>query len=103
MNIQTPILPLNLDSYSIGIGMSDEQKAVCLIMSYDALEQGGDIAMLARTAQLVENDLHLVSSIGTLVLKNVAQAIQDGARLKLPVVVLDPERERETIVETWLM
>jgi hypothetical protein len=102
MNSQNLTKPLYLDNFSIGIGMTEEQKPACLILSYDGLENGGDIAILATTAQLVVNDLHLESSIGTLVLNNVGQVIKDAASLKLPIVVIDPEREREVLVERWL-
>jgi hypothetical protein len=102
MNSLKPITTLSLNSYSIGIGMTDEQKPACLILSYDALEQGGDIAISATTAQLVGNDFQLTSNLGTLVLSNVGQAIKDAAELRLPVVVIDPEREREIMVERWL-
>jgi hypothetical protein len=102
MNSENPTTMLSLDNYSIGIGMTDEQKPACLILSYDALEDGGDIAIKATTAQLVGNDFHLVSDSGTLILSNVGQAIKDAAGLHLPVVVIDPEREREILVERWL-
>jgi hypothetical protein len=82
--------------------MTEEQKPACLILSYDALEQGGDIAIKATTVQLVGDDLHLDSSIGELVMRNVGQVIKDAAELRLPVVVIDPEGEREILVERWL-
>lgn len=102
MNLLNAAEAVYLDSFSIGIGMTPDHKPAALILSYDTLENGAELAIQATSIRLDGSDLRLISAAGTVVLRNVGQAIQDAAFMKLPVVVLDPQRERESEITLWL-
>jgi hypothetical protein len=93
---------VRLESHSIGIALDPESKPVCLILSYDTLEMCAEIAFRGRTAQIDEGDLLIHSPVGSMRMVNVGQAVIDAGELKLPIVVLDPQNERETQIDVWV-
>lgn len=93
---------VRLESHSIGIALNPESQPVCLILSYDTLEMGAEIAFRGHSAQIENTDLLIHSPVGTMRMVNVGQAVIDAAEIKLPIVVLDPQNEREAHIDTWV-
>ncbi|MGO4801165.1 hypothetical protein ACEN2T_17945 [Pseudomonas sp. W22_MBD1_FP4] len=85
-------------SYALAIGFGEHQEPVCLILSMEALVQGGDIAITATKASLDGSDLHLHGPLGSMALKNLAHALLEALRSGLPIVVLDSTEQRETLI-----
>lgn len=93
---------LRLESHSIGIALDPDAKPACLVLSYDTLEMCAEIAFRGRTAQLDDGDLLIHSPVGSMRMVNVGQAVIDAGELKIPIVVLDPQNEREAQIDVWI-
>ncbi|OEO24372.1 hypothetical protein [Ectopseudomonas mendocina] len=91
---------LQIESYAIAIGQGEDDKPVCLIVSVDSLDAGGEIALSAVEAHLVDGDLVLHSEVGHLALKSLGEAFKQAVMMNLPLVVLDPVSEKEHLVPT---
>lgn len=85
-------------SYGLAIGLSDEQKPICLILSEDSLERGGAVAMTATKASLSGYDLCLSGPKGSLVLKNLAMSLLEAVHSGLPFVVLNATTQRDHFI-----
>jgi len=95
----TAVPAVEIQSFGIVIGCNEAKQPACLILSCDALQEGGELARAATEAVLAGPDLMLVGTQGTLVLKNVAEAIREAALAKLPLVVIDPNTEHESLLQ----
>lgn len=91
---------MDVRNFSIGIGLNNEEVPVCLIISYDSLEKGGDIAIRADKARALGGDLYLSAGNEVLVLKDIEPQCEELILKGLPIVVIDPQREREILIET---
>jgi|GEM_PF-6866194 len=89
---------VEIQSFGIVIGCNEAKQPACLILSCDALQDGGVLACAATEAVLSGSDLMLVGTQGTLVLKSVADPIREAALAKLPLVVIDPNTEHEALL-----
>jgi len=89
---------IEVASYGLAIGMSEEQKPVCLILSEDSLERGGAVAMSATKASLSGYDLSLSGPKGSLVLKNLAMSLLEAVHSGLPFVVLNSNTKRDHFI-----
>jgi len=95
----TALPVVEIQSFGIVIGCNEAKQPACLILSCDALQEGGELARSATEAVLAGPDLMLVGTQGTLVLKNVAEAIREAALANLPLVVIDPNTEHEALLQ----
>lgn len=91
---------MDVKNFSIGICLNDQELPVCLLISYDSLEKGGDIAIRADKARVLAGDLYLSAGNEVLVLKGIEPKCEELILKGLPVVVIDPKTEREIIIET---
>jgi hypothetical protein len=89
---------VEVESYGLAIGLGDQQEPVCLILSEDSLERGGDVAMSATKASLSGYDLCLRGPKGALVLKNLAIALLEAVHSGLPFVVLNSNTQRDHFI-----
>lgn len=85
-------------SYGLALGLNEDQKPVCLILSEDSLEHGGAVAMSATKASLSGCDLSLSGPKGTLVLKSLANSLIEAVASGLPFVVLNPRTQNEHFI-----
>jgi hypothetical protein len=90
---------VEIQSFGIVIGCNEANQPACLILSCDALQEGGTLARAATEAVLSGSDLMLVGAQGTLALKAVADPIREAALAKLPLVVIDPNTEHEALLQ----
>jgi predicted metal-binding protein len=91
------------DSHALAIAFDRDKKPVCLLLSVDAIGEGGDLAIAATKVTVRGTNLVFSGPKGDLVLSNIPQMCQDAALAKLPVVVIDPENQRENKIEFTLM
>lgn len=91
---------MDVKNFSIGICLNDQEQPVCLLISYDSLQKGGDIAIRADKARVLGGDLYLSAGNEVLVLKEIEPQCEDLILQGLPIVVIDPARQREIIIET---
>jgi hypothetical protein len=91
---------MDVRNFSIGICLNDDQAPVCLLISYDSLEKGGEIAIRANKAVTLAGDLYLSSGNEVLVLKDIEPECEALIKKGLPIVVIDPQRSREIQIET---
>lgn len=89
---------IEVASYGLAIGFDEAQKPICLILSEDSLEHGGEVAMSATKASLSGYDLSLRGPKGSLVLKNLAMSILEAVHSGLPFVVLNSNTQRDHFI-----
>lgn len=89
---------IQVESYGLALGLNEEQRPVCLILSEDSLERGGAVAMSATKASLSGCDLSLSGPNGTLVLRNLAMSLVEAIASGLPFVVLNPGTQSEHFI-----
>lgn len=89
---------MDVKNYGIGICNNEDGYPVCIIISHDSLEKGGDIAINAEKARLIGEDLYLSFGNEVLVIKGVDSGCSDLLKNGLPLVVIDPKRNREKII-----
>lgn len=87
------------DSHALAIAFDRDRKPACLLLSVNAIVEGGDLAITATKVTVRGADLVFSGPKGELVLLNVSQMCQDGAQARLPVVIIDPDNQRENKVE----
>jgi hypothetical protein len=91
-------MAIEAESYGLAIGFDETKKPVCLILSEDSLECGGEVAMSATKARLSGYDLSLCGPKGSLVLKNLAMSLLEAVHSGLPFVVLNTNTQREHFI-----
>lgn len=90
---------IEIDSYAVAVGMNESGSPACLILSCDGLAEGADLARASTNAFLTGDELRLLTPSGSLVLKRLAGAILEAAKLQIPLLVLDPALEHEHLVK----
>lgn len=98
MNSTSSGMHIEVESFALAIGLGIEDKPVCLILSEDSLDQGGELAMSATKASLSGYDLSLSGAKGSLVLKNLAIALVEAVHSGLPFVVLNQSTQAEHFI-----
>lgn len=91
------------DSHALAIAFDGDRKPACLLLSVDAISEGGELAITANQVSLRGTDLVFGGPKGELILLNISQMCQDAAQAKLPVVIIDPNNERENKIEFSLV
>lgn len=91
---------MDVRNFSIGICLNDDQAPVCLLISYDSLEKGGEIAIRADKAMTLAGDLYLSAGNQVLVLKDIEPECEALIKKGLPIIVIDPARSREIQINT---
>jgi hypothetical protein len=91
---------MDVRNFSIGICLNDDKAPVCLLISYDSIEKGGEIAIRADKAVTLAGDLYLSAGNEVLVLKDIEPECEALIKQGLPIIVIDPERQREIQINT---
>jgi len=94
-----PPKTIKASSHAIGLGLNDDNKAVCLIVSADSLSEGGDLAIQAVYYVLEGNNIRLSGPRGSVIIEGVSQMCKDAAQKKLPIIAVDPANEQEEQIE----
>lgn len=87
------------DSHALAVAFDRDKKPACLLLSVDAVSEGGDLAISATKVSLQGTDMVLSGPQGELVLQNVSQMCLDAAKMPLPLVIIDPHNQRENKVQ----
>jgi hypothetical protein len=87
------------DSHALAVAFDSDKKPACLLLSVDAVTEGGDLAISATKVSLDGTNMVLSGPDGDLVLQNVSQMCLDAANVPLPLVIIDPHNQRENKVQ----
>lgn len=91
-------MTLEIHDYAAAFGR-DGDTIKCVILSPKGLPDDGQDAITARTAQLANGDLILFGAQGRTVLKAFPEALRAALDKGLPLLMLDPERQVEHLIE----
>ncbi|AYG48345.1 hypothetical protein DV532_29305 (plasmid) [Pseudomonas sp. Leaf58] len=97
--MNSPLKTIKTGSHAIGLGLNDDNKAVCLIVSADSLAEGGDLAIQAAYYLLEGDDIRLSGPKGSVIIEGVSQMCKDAAQKKLPIIAVDPASQQEEQID----
>lgn len=90
---------ITLSSHAIAVGFTETNHPACMIISVDALPEGGDLAIQAEHYLLEGDNLRLKGPAGNVVIENITQMCKDAANCKLPLIVINAAKQQEQRVE----
>lgn len=90
---------IKASSHAIGLGLNDDNKAVCLIVSADSLSEGGDLAIQAAYYVLEGDNIRLSGPRGSVIIEGVSQMCKDAAQKKLPIIAVDTGKQQEEQID----
>lgn len=97
--MSAPSKTIKTSSHAIGLGLNDDNKAVCLIVSADSLAEGGDLVIHAAYYVLEGDNIRMSGPKGSVIIEGVSQMCKDAAQKKLPIIAVDPAKEQEEQID----
>lgn len=93
--MQHPLNQNTEDQYTLGLGLNDLHQPVCLVLSVQGMAYGATAALAAEYYVAEAGNLRISGAAGSVMLKHLSTANVEACVAKLPLIVVDHERQLE--------